>query len=114
MGEFTDGFSSSQANMARNDKDQTVGGQEGGYETDAPGVFSHDKVKVGIDEFPVFDISTRDFENVSQYGRQRTRFSDPESKTAADYMKTTRYQRPFYVRADDPAGTGKKFIRRIK
>ena len=78
------------ADSAKND-DGTVKG----VPTDAEGVFA-DGEKGGL---PVFDVSQKEFYANMKQDRKRLRFG--ADSTAAKYMRTTRYRRPFYIRNKD-------------
>ena len=63
-----------------------------GVPTDVEGVFA-DGEKSGL---PVFDVSQKEFYANMKQDRRRLRFGN--DTTAAKYMRTTKYRRPFYVR----------------
>lgn len=113
-GEFTGG--NSQENTAASDKLHRS--EDGAVEidgvkkfpTDAENVFADDQVKVGTEVYPVFDVDSDAFMQNMTHGRKRVRFKS--DTPAYNYMKTTRYNRPFYISNTD--AQGKKYTRRIK
>lgn len=81
-----------------------------GFATDVEGVMAHDEVQVGIEKYPVFDVTDQEFHQNMEFGRRRLRF---KGDTAAQkYHSGTRYNRPFYIRWESP--DGKKYMRKIK
>lgn len=108
MGEFTDG--ESHETVAQMDKEQAVGKDDEKFETDVPDVKADAQVKVGTETYPVFDVTDKEFHQNMTWGRKRVRF-DADSN-ASNYMRNTRYNRPFYIRNTD--GQGKKYVRRVK
>ena len=81
-----------------------------GYDTDVEDVKANDVVKVGADEFPVFDCSPDEFYQNMQHGRKRLRFK--QGSPASQYMGGTKYKRAFYIRTTDDSG--KVYTRKIK
>lgn len=63
-----------------------------GYATDVEDVFA-DGSKGDI---PVFDVSPEEFNNNMKMTRRRLRFK--QGSKAAEYMRKTKYTRPFWIR----------------
>jgi len=63
-----------------------------GVPTDVDGVFA-DGEKLGM---PVFDVSPEEFFNNMKMDRRRLRFN--KDSNASKYMRTTKYNRPFWIR----------------
>lgn len=76
--------------------------------TDVSGVTSDGTYKRGLDEFPIFNVNYQEFNANMESHRQRLRFSGK----AGQYLRETRYKRPFYIRHTDESG--KVYIRKIK
>jgi hypothetical protein len=113
MGAFTDG--TTPADSAATDKGVSTGtvatGETPeGFATDVEGCRADAEVKVGTENYPVFDVDDKEFYQNMKYGRKRLRFG-AESK-AGTYLRGTRYKRPFFVRHTDP--NGKAYIRKIE
>jgi len=107
MGEFTSGgYNHSAENMKNQhqmdmDKDKT-------YQT--PDGFECDGIKKhGNDEFPIFNVDGKEFNQNMMYGRKRLHFKS--GSKAQQYMQGTKYKRPFFIKTttDD----GKEYIRKI-
>ena len=82
---------------------------ERGVPTDVEGVFAQSVVKHGTTEFPVFDVEEADFFGNMTDNRKRTRFKS--GTPAAEYMKSTKYKIPFFVRTTKD---GQTYTRKIK
>lgn len=63
-----------------------------GIETDVEGIYA-DGIKGDV---PVFDVSPEEFNNNMKMDRRRLRFK--QGSKAAEYMRNTRYNRPFWIR----------------
>jgi hypothetical protein len=108
-GEFTQGRS--HETIAALDKEQAVDAPvDNKFETDVPEVKADAQVKVGTEVYPVFDVDSEAFNQNMMHGRKRIRFKT--GTPAAEYMRASRYNRPFYIRNTD--ARGQKFTRRIK
>lgn len=108
-GEFTQG--DSHERRAAMDKDQAVDAPDDSkFDTDVPDVKADSQVNVGTETYPVFDVSDAEFHQNMMWGRKRVRFNN--ETPAANYMKGSRYNRPFYIRNTDAQGN--KYTRRIK
>lgn len=68
------------------------GEQPKGVPTDVDGVFA-DGTK---GDAPVFDVTPEEFMNNMKMDRRRLRFKN--GSKAAEYMRQTRYNRPFWIR----------------
>ena len=79
------------------------------YETDVPGLKSDAVYQKGMEKFPVFDVSKNEFRSNMEEFRSRMRFSGK----AGEYLRCTRYKRPFYIRYKDE-DEGKAYIRKVK
>lgn len=78
------------------------------YETDVPGLFSDSTYKKGTENFPCFNVSKdKFFGNMEQF-RKRISLDGK----AADYLRATRYNKPFYIRFTDE--NNKVYVRKIK
>lgn len=78
------------------------------FETDVAGLTADAVYKKGSEEFPCFDVSKNSFFNNMEQFRKRIRLDG----RAAEYMKNTRYNKPFYIRYTDE--NNKTYIRKIK
>ena len=110
-GAFTDG--DSLENLAAQDKlapSEDGKTEDGKLSTDVNDVFADAEVKVGTETFPVFDVSDNEFHQNMTWGRKRVRFNN--ETPAANYMRGSRYNRPFFIRNTDKQG--KTYTRRIK
>lgn len=77
-------------------------------ETDVIGVNSDGTYCKGIDKFPIFDVPAKEFHaNMEDY-RTRLRLSGK----AGEYLRNTRYKKPFYIRTVD--ANNKTYIRKVK
>ena len=108
MGEFTAGDTPQDA--TKTDGDNEVETKDDGFQTDVDGVKSQTSVKRGTDEFPCFDVSSKEFFQNMQGGRRRIRFSrdTPQSK----YFQGSKYNRKFFIKYTDDSG--KALVRSIK
>lgn len=77
-------------------------------ETDVPGLFSDDVYKKGTESFPCFDVSKGSFFNNMEQFRKRIRLDGK----AAEYLRATRYNKPFYIKYKDESN--RTYIRKIK
>ena len=59
---------------------------------------------------PVFDVSSETFFKNMKMQRNRTRF--PNGSKPSQFMKSTSYRKPFYMRCKD--GKGEDIIKQIK
>ena len=81
------------------------------FETDVKGVFADGVKQVGIEKFPVFNVSHDEFYSNMTSGRKRQRFKSGGS--VQQYMQKTKNSgRPFYVQHVDKKG--KKFERKVR
>jgi len=79
--------------------------------TDVKEVFADDVVKVGNNEFPVFNCSKDEFFNNMVNNRKRLRFKS--GSKVQQYMRGTKYKnRDFYISYTDDSG--KTYRRKIK
>lgn len=84
---------------------------ETGFQTDVPDIIADDSIKIGVNEFPVFKCSKREFFSNMHTDRKRLRFSS--GSKIQQYMQKTRYKnRDFYISFTDD--DGKTFVRKIK
>jgi hypothetical protein len=99
-GEFTTG--DTPATDAATSRD-LVSTQDGGFATDVPEVMA----KGLKNNLPVFEVPEDEFYRNLRADRKRFRFSSdsPVSK----YLKSTRYNRPFYIATPD-----NKYMRKVK
>lgn len=81
-----------------------------GFKTDVKDLYADGEHKVGIDSFPVFKVTKSEFYQNMKHGRRRLRFGT--GSKAQQYMKGTRYNRPFYIQYTD--SKGKTYSRKIK
>lgn len=79
-------------------------------ETDVDGINSDGIYKKGFDSYPIFDVTEEEFHGNMETHRQRCRF---KSEKVAEYMRQSRYRKPFYVRYTNEQ-SGKTYIRKIK
>jgi hypothetical protein len=77
----------------------------GKVETDVSGVFADGKK----DDMPVFSVSKEDFYSNMKIDRKRMRFN---TETAAQYLRGTRYNRPFYI--EYKGDNGEHYLRKVK
>ncbi len=77
----------------------------GSVPTDVEGVFA-DGMK---DNLPVFDVDQDVFYNNMKVDRKRLRFK-PET-SASNYLKSTKYNKPFYIQSKTDNG---HFMRKVK
>lgn len=77
----------------------------GKVETDVSGVFADGKK----DGLPVFNVSKEDFYNNMRMDRKRMRF---KTDTVSQYLRGTRYNRPFYI--EYKGDKGEHYLRKIK
>ena len=89
MGEFTNGEVPTQD--AANAKAK-VDIDPGKIETDVDGIYA-DGMK---DNLPVFDVPEKDFFNNMKHGRKRIQFG--RGLNVTDYMKNTKYNKPFWIK----------------
>ncbi len=84
-----------------NEPQKDTGGESGGktetpkqrlFPTDVPEI----KTKDQKDGLPVFDVDKDEFYQNMNHGRKRIRFKS--GSPAAEYMRKTRYNKPFYIR----------------
>ncbi len=87
-------------------QDLAVTEPEGGVETDVEDVKAHGE-RQGM---PVFDVEHGDFWQNMEMGRKRLRFQS--GSNVQQYMKGTRYSKPFFIRYKDDVG--KEYIRKVK
>jgi hypothetical protein len=59
---------------------------------------------------PVFDVSPETFFKNMKMERNRTRF--PNKSKASQFMKSTKYRKPFYMRSQD--NKGNDIVKQIK
>ena len=78
--------------------------------TDVPELDSDTYYAKGLDKFPIFDVSQREFFDNMKLDRQRVRFTS--GSKAQKYSQESRYRNPFFVRYKDEAG--RQYVRRIK
>ena len=104
MGEFTRGMDNLPHSEFIANKRDTQGGP-GEVETEVDGVFA-DGTK---DNLPIFDVSKDEFYRNMKYDRKRVRFSSDASVT--NYLRGSRYRRPFFVRTKTDNGD---YIRKVK
>jgi hypothetical protein len=113
MGAFTDGGQSqpptTQQEEPEVEKDEKEQEPEK-FDTDVEGVKADGQVPYGSDRFPMFKVDKNDFYQNMKHGRKRLRFKTGSG--AQQYMKGTKYQRPFYVSYTD--SKGKTYSRKIK
>lgn len=74
--------------------------------TEVDGVFA-DGMK---DQFPIFSVTKDEFYNNMKADRRRMRFTQTEP--AAQYLRGTRYNRPFYIQYKGE--NGEHFLRKVK
>ena len=79
------------------------------YETDVPGLKSDAIYQKGVEKYPVFDVPQNEFTNNMEEFRSRMRFSGK----AGEYLRGTRYKRPFYIRYIDESAC-KVYVRKVK
>lgn len=77
----------------------------GKVETDVQGVFA-DGLK---DQCPIFSVTKDEFYNNMKADRRRMRFS---TEPAAQYLRGTRYHKPFYIQYK--GDNGEHFLRKVK
>ncbi len=82
---------------------QDLAAVDGKIETDVEGIFA-DAEKGGC---PVFDVSKEEFYNNMKLDRKRLRFK--RDSVVSKYMRSTKYNRPFYVRNSEDG-----YLRKIK
>lgn len=99
-GEFTTGDCPA-TDAAMNSK--LVSTQDGGYDTDVPGV----KAQGLKNNVPVFEVPEDEFFKNLKADRKRFRFS-PESPVTK-YLQGTKYNRPFHIKTTDG-----KYMRKVK
>jgi len=99
MGEFTSGPTHDTINNIGTRGVQTE--NQGKVRTDLDGVFA-DAEKDG---FPVFDVDKETFNNNMRQERKRLRFKS--DTPVAQYYRMSKYNRPFYIRADG-------YLRKVK
>lgn len=99
MGEFTSGPTHDTINNIGIRGVQTE--NQGKVRTDLDGVFA-DAEKDG---FPVFDVDKETFNNNMRQERKRLRFKS--DTPVAQYYRMSKYNRPFYIRADG-------YLRKVK
>lgn len=75
----------------------------GKVETDVPGVFA-DGMK---DQFPVFDVDDDEFYKNMRSDRKRMRFNT--DNPVSQYLRQTRYNRPFFIKTKNG-----DYMRKIK
>jgi hypothetical protein len=98
-GEFSTGETHDSVNNAT--EKGTQGENPNKVPTDVEGVFA-DAMK---DNMPVFDIGKDDFYNNMKVERKRLRFKSDSS--AAQYHRSTQYNRPFWLRHEG-------YLRKVK
>jgi len=98
MGEFTQGNIQhdrikQDLNVSQTppDSKQQTNAPDGKFKTEVYGIFA-DGEKSG---FPVFDVEEDEFFNNMKHDRRRMRFKTDNIK---NYMSSTKYRRPFWVR----------------
>lgn len=91
-GEFTSGIEFGHDSVNNTASQGTQDETPGKVETDVEGVFA-DATK---NNMPVFDVPKEDFYNNMKAERQRLRFSKDSS--AAQYHRSSKYNRPFWLR----------------
>jgi hypothetical protein len=79
------------------------------FPTDVEGVHCNSVVKHGNIELPCFTVSKSEFFQNMTDGRKRLRFK--AGTNVQQYMRNTRYNRPFYIKTTD---NGKTYQRKIK
>jgi hypothetical protein len=77
-----------------------------GIPTDVDGVFA----SATKDGLPVFEVPKDDFYRNMKSDRKRIRFSS--DTPAAQYLRGTRYNNPFFVQTTDDNGS--KYLRKVK
>lgn len=77
-------------------------------ETDVPGLFSDSIYRKGTESFPCFDVSKNKFFGNMEQFRKRISLDGK----AAEYLRATRYSKPFYIRYTDE--NNKVYVRKIK
>ena len=77
-------------------------------ETDVPGITSDGVYKRGTDSFPVFTVTSKEFNANMESYRKRVRLDGK----AGEYLRSTRYNKPFYIQYTDESN--KTYIRKIK
>lgn len=98
MGEFTGVTKEREIDNAQ------IPDMKGDVETDVPDVKADGLAKDGL---PIFSVSTDEFYKNMRVERNRLRFSSDSSAT--QYMRKTRYKRPFWIR-DEEGG----YMRKVK
>jgi hypothetical protein len=84
--------------------------EPGTAETDVQGVFADDTVNHGVDKFPVFNVDKNVYMNNMHNDRKRLRF--PSELPVTQYMRNTKYNRPFFVQYTEDSG--KTYRRKVK
>jgi hypothetical protein len=102
-GAFTSGETPEDIAMAAKDPPATDEPQK--IETDIEGVFA-DGMK---NNMPVFDVDQRDFYSNMKHDRKRIRFTG--GTPASEFMRQSKYNKPFWVRTKTDKGD---FMRKIK
>lgn len=105
MGEiFGIGTTHDQQNLEKTQNPDVV--DPGKIETDVSGIFADGKKN----DSPIFTVSKKDFYNNMKMDRKRMRF---ETETASNYLRGTRYNKPFYIQYKDDE-SGEHYLRRVK
>lgn len=111
MGELRDDGSTNHQTDVSSDGDKvSAAPEENGFQTDVEGVVATSSVKRGKDEFPCFDVSSKEFFQNMNGGRKRIRFKS--GTPTQQYMQKSKYSRKFYIKYTDD--NGKSLVRSIK
>ncbi len=105
MGELTSG-GVDPGTMASNMRTEVPINDPNKVATDVEDVFADGQK----DNMPVFDIDHENFYSNMKADRRRIRFKGDSS--ASQYMRKTRYNRPFYLRTTDQ--NGQQLLRKVK
>ena len=95
----TDNFEHSPEGSAKKDLDVN----KGEFETEVEGIFADGKKG----NLHVFDVSNKEFFDNMKMDRKRLRFSSDSN--ASKYMRSTKYNIPFYIRNKESG-----YLRKIK
>ena len=106
MGEMMDSGSYDPGMEAAKTRTDVQVNDPGKIQTDVEGIYADGQKN----NLPVFDIGHDDFYNNMKADRRRVRF---KAETAASqYLRGTKYNRPFYLRTSSPDGT--VLLRKVK
>jgi len=106
MGELTNDGGVNPGMEAANMRIAVPVNDPGKITTDVEGIFADGK----RNELPVFDVDHDDFYNNMKADRKRIRFKADTS--ASQYLRGTKYNRPFYLRTTAPDGN--QLLRKVK